>query len=218
MIFLHPKRRRSAFVSVQLLMRVCLSRCFTRPGLAFGLALVFLGQTASLNAQWRTESYSLITGWNAVWLSLDPAVANIDAALASRPEIIEVWRWNPPSGPQFVTDPSTPVQTDPAWTVWRRGAPGQSTLFSFTPNSAYLIRVADGSTAFTLSLQGRPVIPNYRWSTTGVNFVGFPTASPGPTFAQFLAPSAALAWPLDRTKRSRCGHFGSCGRTFMRWK
>lgn len=164
-----------------------------RPSLGLALLAAFLVPVVPLQAQWKTETYSLIAGWNAIWLPLDPAVANIDSALSSRPEIIEVWRWNPPSGPQFVTDPSTPVQSDPAWSVWRRGAPGQSTLFAFTPNAPYLIRVADGSTASTLSLQGRPVVPNYKWSTTGVNFVGFPTTSPGPTFSQFLAPSAALA-------------------------
>ena len=164
-----------------------------RPSLGLALLAAFLVPVVPLQAQWKTETYSLIAGWNAIWLPLDPAVANIDSALSSRPEIIEVWRWNPPSGPQFVTDPSTPVQSDPAWSVWRRGAPGQSTLFAFTPNAPYLIRVADGSTASTLSLQGRPVVPNYKWSTTGVNFVGFPATSPGPTFSQFLAPSAALA-------------------------
>ncbi|MFM8335287.1 MAG: hypothetical protein ACKODK_06975, partial [Opitutaceae bacterium] len=131
--------------------------------------------------------------WNAIWLSLEPAVTTIDSALSDRPEIQEVWRWNPPSGPQFTTDPSTPSQTDPAWSVWRRGTPSQSTLFSFTPNAAYLIKVADGSSAVTLTLKGRPVIPNYRWTTSGVNFVGFPTTSPAPTFSQFLAQSAALA-------------------------
>lgn len=146
-----------------------------------------------LHAQWKTESYPLIVGWNAIWLSLEPAVTTIDSALSDRPEIQEVWRWNPPSGPQFTTDPSTPSQTDPAWSVWRRGAPSQSTLFSFTPNAAYLIKVADGFSSVTLTLKGRPVIPNYRWTTSGVNFVGFPTTSPAPTFTQFLAQSAALA-------------------------
>ena len=128
-----------------------------RPSLGLALLAAFLVPVVPLQAQWKTETYSLIAGWNAIWLPLDPAVANIDSALSSRPEIIEVWRWNPPSGPQFVTDPSTPVQSDPAWSVWRRGAPGQSTLFAFTPNAPYLIRVADGSTASTLSLQGERV-------------------------------------------------------------
>ena len=157
------------------------------------LLAIFAMVGAPLHAQWKTESYPLIVGWNAIWLSLEPAVTTIDSALSDRPEIQEVWRWNPPSGPQFTTDPSTPSQTDPAWSVWRRGAPSQSTLFSFIPNAAYLIKVADGSSAVTLTLKGRPVIPNYRWTTSGVNFVGFPTTAPAPTFSQFLAQSAALA-------------------------
>ena len=157
------------------------------------LLAIFAMVGAPLHAQWKTESYPLIVGWNAIWLSLEPAVTTIDSALSDRPEIQEVWRWNPPSGPQFTTDPSTPSQTDPAWSVWRRGAPSQSTLFSFTPNAAYLIKVADGFTSVTLTLKGRPVLPNYRWTTSGVNFVGFPTTSPAPTFSQFLAQSAALA-------------------------
>lgn len=165
---------------------------FLRRKGAVVLAL-FAVMGAPLHAQWKTETYPLIVGWNAIWLSLEPAVTTIDSALSDRPEIQEVWRWNPPSGPQFTTDPSTPSQTDPAWSVWRRGAPSQSTLFSFTPNAAYLVKVADGVTSVTLTLKGRPVIPNYRWTTSGVNFVGFPTTSPAPTFSQFLAQSAALA-------------------------
>jgi hypothetical protein len=154
-------------------------------------ALAFAGP--SLQAQWKSETYSLIAGWNAIWLPLEPAETSIDRILANQARIEEVWRWNPPSGPQFTTDPSTPSQSDPAWSVWRRGAPSQSTLFSFTPNAAYLIKVSDGSAAVSLSLMGRPVVPNYRWTTSGVNFVGFPTTSPAPTFTQFLAQSAALA-------------------------
>ncbi|MCE2861769.1 MAG: hypothetical protein LW690_04890, partial [Opitutaceae bacterium] len=165
---------------------------FLRRKGAVVLAL-FAVMGAPLHAQWKTETYPLIVGWNAIWLSLEPAVTTIDSALSDRPEIQEVWRWNPPSGPQFTTDPSTPSQTDPAWSVWRRGAPSQSTLFSFTPNAAYLVKVADGVTSVTLTLKGRPVIPNYRWTTSGVNFVGFPTTSPAPTFSQFLAQSVALA-------------------------
>jgi hypothetical protein len=59
-------------------------------------------------------------------------------------------------------------------------------------NAALLVKA---STPTTWSVKGRPVAPSYRWTLTGLNFVGFPTATPVPNFETFLAPDAqALDW------------------------
>ncbi|MEI6466343.1 MAG: hypothetical protein WCQ89_16570 [Verrucomicrobiota bacterium] len=147
----------------------------------------------SARAQWMSETYSAQAGWTAIWVPLDLSHTTIDEALAGKNDIEEIWRWNPPSGPQFVTDPKTPVQSDPNWSVWKRGLPLQSTLFQFTPNAAYLVKVKDGAATVSFSLKGRPVQPNYPWTTTGVNLVGFPTVAVPPTFSQFFANSTGLA-------------------------
>ena len=159
-----------------------------------GLALVLLASLllpGLARAQWVSESYSAPLGYSAIWVGLDLSHTTIDEALAGKTTITEVWRWNPPSGPQFVTNPETPVQPDTKWSVWKRGLPTQSTLFQFTGNAAYLIRVGSGATvAFTL--KGRPLRPDYNWSTTGVNFVGFAMGSSPATFTQFLSYGAAF--------------------------
>ena len=155
----------------------------------FGLAVA----APSARAQWMSETYSAKAGWNAIWVPLDLSHTTIDEALTGKTDIEEIWRWNPPSGPQFVTDPNTPVQGDPNWGVWRRGLPGQSTLFQFTANAAYLVKVKDGAATVAFTLKGRPIQPNYPWTTTGVNLVGFPTLASPPTFSQLFANSAAFS-------------------------
>jgi|GEM_PF-1237986 len=157
-----------------------------------------LGVLASLllpglaRAQWVSENYSAPLGYSAIWVGLDLSHTTIDEALTGKTTITEVWRWNPPSGPQFVTNPDTPVQSDTKWSVWKRGLPAQSTLFQFTGNAAYLIKVDSGATvAFTL--KGRPLRPEYNWNTTGVNLVGFAMGSTAATFTQFLSYGAAFA-------------------------
>ena len=157
--------------------------------LVVGLGLALL---PAARAQWMSESYAVKAGWNAIWVSLDLSHTTIDEALAGKTDIEEVWRWNPPAGPQFVADPNTPVQGDPNWGVWKRGLPLQSTLFQFTANAAYLVKVKTGAATVAVTLKGRPVQPTYPWTTTGVNLVGFPTVAVPPTFGQFFANSAAL--------------------------
>ena len=162
----------------------------TRGVVLAGLGLALL---PAARAQWMSENYSVKAGWNALWLPLDMSHTTIDEALAGKTDIEEVWRWNPPAGPQFVTDPNTPVQGDPNWAVWKRGLPLQSTLFQFTANAAYLVKVKTGAATVAVTLKGRPVQPTYPWTTTGVNLVGFPTVAVPPTFGQLFANSAALA-------------------------
>jgi len=158
-----------------------------------GLGLIGLAVLPCARAQWMSEAYSVKAGWNAIWLPLDLSHTTIDEALSGKTDIEEVWRWNPPSGPQFVTDPNTPVQGDPNWGVWKRGLSAQSTLFQFTANAAYLIKVKDGAATVAFTLKGRPAQPNYPWTTTGVNLVGFPTVATPPTFSQLFANNAAFA-------------------------
>ena len=179
-----------SFCTLLLRRLACLRLPATRGVLLAGLGLALL---PAARAQWMSESYSVKAGWNALWLPLDMSHTTIDEALAGKTDIEEVWRWNPPAGPQFVTDPNTPVQGDPNWGVWKRGLPLQSTLFQFTANAAYLVKVKTGAATVAVTLKGRPVQPTYPWTTTGVNLVGFPTVAVPPTFGQLFANSAALA-------------------------
>lgn len=158
-----------------------------------GVLIATVLAPAVARAQWVNESYTMKAGWTAIWMPLDLSHLTMDEALASRTNIEEVWRWNPASGPQFVSEPATPVQANPAWSVWKRGLPLQTTLTAFTPNAAYLVKVKDGVTDVTITFRGRPVPPDYPWSTSGVNLVGFGTPTTAPLFSSFLSYGAAFA-------------------------
>ena len=152
-------------------------------------------------AQWVTESYPLKEGWNAIWLSHDCSVdgdggiRTIETALAGKTEILEVWRWNPlGASVQFTQSPSAPIASDTSWHVWTRDDnTGQSTLGTLTGNSAYLIRVKSGTLGFALELIGKPLVPNYSFSSSGLNFIGFPISPSDLTFESFFSSSAVLS-------------------------
>ena len=153
-----------------------LTQCWRKLGLSLAAAAALCAQSAS--AQWVQESYPLVAGWNAIWLSHDCSYASIDTFLTAHPQVLEIWQWNPlASTTQFTSAPSAPVASDAEWKVWRRGRPADSTLDVFAGNSAYLIHVADGG-AFTLSLTGAPLLPNYAFKSSGLNLLGFPMQTP----------------------------------------
>lgn len=163
-------------------------RAFRVPVLVAGWCLL----TPLAWAQWTTESYPLKAGYNAVWLSLDCSDRPISDAL-NNSTVEEVWQWNADaSSGQFTQSPASPVQPDAQWKVWRRTPSGPNTLSLLTANAAYLVKVANGTTAFNLNLKGRPIAPKYQWKGSGVNLVGFPTKETFPTFDTFFADSPVL--------------------------
>lgn len=149
-----------------------------------------------VHAQWLTQSFNLNSGWNAVYLHVDAShdsIANLVGANAANP-ITEIWLWTPgPGTRQFLQSPQQPLYASSQWATWNRTASGSSPLQRLTGNSAYLVRVGSNVTSYVWSLKGKPVPPNYQWTVSGLNFLGFPTvpASP-PTFYAFLAQAPAL--------------------------
>jgi hypothetical protein len=143
------------------------------------------------DAQWLTQTLNLKAGWNAVFLHVDASHAPIDALLAADPNasIEEIWLWNPdPSTQQFVQSPQEPTGGGPQWMTWTRSLGDSSPLQKLVPNAACLVRVRNEIPAYAWQLKGKPVVPRYQWTTSGLNFLGFPTApvSP-PSFEDFLA-------------------------------
>ncbi len=154
-------------------------------------ALLCLARVAS--AQWATESFPLVAGWNAIWLPLDCSDRKIDTILPVSVE--EIWQWNPSSSAStFTQSPVRPVQPDVQWVVWKRVTPvGGNALTTLTGQNAYLVKVADGTAAFNLSLTGKPLLPAIAWKSSGVNLVGFPTVPTGtPNFYSFFSYDPVL--------------------------
>ena len=157
------------------------------------LPLAFFGSlvtAASLQAQWRTEQFDVLSGWSAFHLPIDTETASIEALLAAYPAIEEVWQWRPEDlEATILDDPEAPV-VGAEWRFWRRGDEANSTLSVLAPHRAYLVK----STAdVTLELKGRVVAPEVQWRTDGLNLLGFLTNTDTPPTAEaFLEPAGVL--------------------------
>ncbi len=159
--------------------------------------VLLLGFSLACHAQWITQSFVVKPGWTAVYLHVDGSYQALDQLVGNDPSnpIAEIWLWKAPaSAKQFITTPADPLTDGSDWARWSRGPlAAPNTLSVLIPNSAYLVRSV-ATTNFTWRIKGKPVAPNYSWTTTGLNFLGFPTpADNAPPFDAFMAPSPALA-------------------------
>ncbi|MEY3275217.1 MAG: hypothetical protein RL153_482, partial [Verrucomicrobiota bacterium] len=160
------------------------------------MALVLLLLLAlPARAQWVSQSLSLKAGWNAVYLHVDASHQTLQDMVAADPDspIMEVWLWAPPvSTVQFVTSPQNPLPDNNQWRYWRRNQ-GDGTLARMVGNAAYLVRVSEDTATHAWTIQGKPLVPSYQWTTTGLNFIGFPTVpTDAPVWENFIAPSPEL--------------------------
>lgn len=161
----------------------------------------------SVSAQWMTQSNLLKSGWNAIYLTVDPSKDTVDAVLSSAPDIEEVWLWNTPSlGQQFVDSPTVPSGGGAGWTQWTRNLGPDSPLKRLIPNAAYYVKLADSTPSFTWNIKGRPIAPSYRWLSSGLNFIGFQVPQPV-TYEMFFGPTPSLLQNSE-IYRSDGGPFG----------
>ncbi len=160
---------------------------FSLWGLTIALMLVLMPVA---QAQWKTQSITLKPGWNAVYLHVDVSHISLDdlILIPNGPPISEVWLWQPlASTIQFTTTPQRTSVPDSQWAVWVSSAV-VDTLTTLTGNGAYLVRNTD-SVDYVWNVKGKPVAPRYDWTTSGLNFIGFPTpAGSAPTMDAFLTP------------------------------
>ena len=164
------------------------SRC----NLLIALAITL---SCSSQAQWLTQSILIKPGWTAVFLHVDASYQSLDQLVGSDPNnpISQIWLWQTAPTMQFATSPQTPVVPNSQWAVWARLGLGiQNTFNLLTPNSAYLVYSA-AATNYTWQVQGKPVAPQYNWTTAGLNFIGFPTVPVNPPkYDSFLSLAPTL--------------------------
>jgi hypothetical protein len=152
--------------------------------------------TLPVRAQWFTETVGLKAGWNAVYLHIDASYDTLEHLVGddlSNP-IMEVWAWVPnPTTMQFVDSPQQPVNPSSQWLSWIRNSTEPGSLERLRGNTAYLVRVSSNVPTYTWKIKGKPVAPAYEWTTSGLNFLGFPTVQSGPpSFEAFLARAPDL--------------------------
>ena len=163
----------------------------------FWYGLVFLlGLCGQAHAQWTTQTNVLRPGWNSVFLHVDASHITLDQLVGNdlANPIQEIWYWQPalPTG-QFVESPQVPTGEGSQWSTWTRLGGAASTLTKLSGNGAYLVKVANTVNSYSWLVKGQPVLPTFRWTLTGLNFIGFPTPpAQSPAFESFLSPAPQL--------------------------
>lgn len=145
-------------------------------------------------AQWLTQTNALRAGWNAVYLHVDASYTNVNQLMASALPIQEIWYWQPalPTG-QFIDSPQNPTGGGSQWSAWMRSLGSASVLQRLVGNGAYLVRLGNNAVPYNWVVKGKPVSPTFKWTLTGLNFVGFPVPnSSAPTFESLFAPAPQL--------------------------
>lgn len=155
---------------------------------------IILALSSTAHAQWLSQSFTLKPGWNAIFTHVDVSHQSLDSLVpdANGP-VAEVWLWKPTfSTVQFVDTPYTNAVPNSQWAVWTSARGDTDTLTTFVGNGAYLVNNRSASD-FVWTVKGKAVPPSYQWTTTGLNFLGFPTpTNPAPSFATYLAPAPGL--------------------------
>lgn len=158
------------------------------------LAIGTLLFTASAQAQWKSETYPLLSGWNSIYLHGEAAHTTPQALFGANTNIEEVWRWNPnPTAVGFTTTPLIPAPGTEEWSVWVKDGTA-NTLADLTGQTAYLVKC---SAVTSLTIVQRPLPPGSTWVRNGANLLGFPTRQNGnyPLFSNYFAtfPAAIAA-------------------------
>ncbi|MCX8495596.1 MAG: hypothetical protein ORN51_05370 [Akkermansiaceae bacterium] len=149
------------------------------------------------NAQWKTTTYTLKGGWNAIYLTGDATQDTLDNLLPST--VLEVWRWQPnPTQVGFTQSPLIPSSGTAEWSVWKRGVPAESSLTQLAGQMAYLVKCTGTiSNTYSVAIKQTPILPTNSWVRNGANLLGFPSYKNGssyPTLSSYFATfPAAIA-------------------------
>jgi hypothetical protein len=140
-------------------------------------------------AEWRTESFVLKPGWNAIYPGVDASYTTLDQLLSAYPAILEIWRWQPERVDPRLPADVTRVPTGVEWSTWKRDLPEETTFTQLSANYGYLVRLADSSNQLTIPIKGRATLPEVRWRGDALHLAGFPVLTTGttPTFSTYLA-------------------------------
>ena len=135
----------------------------------------------TVTAQWRTQSFNLKPGWNAVYLHVDASHNVIGDLDGLNKDITDIWLWKPKlKVDQFIEDPDVPSDGKSRWIRWNKVLGPTSALQRLIGNSSYLIKYGskaeDGTwtpnTDGKWDIKGQPMPPSYNWTSTGLNFIG----------------------------------------------
>jgi len=137
-----------------------------------------------------TQTVNLKTGWNAVYLEVQPLSNSPAVVFQGLPKGASVWEWTGKNkSVQFIQDPGEAIVNSPRWlAIFADTAVSKlNTLHAINANSAFLIKIPTGNP--TLTIIGRPTLKHKTWVADSFNLTGFGFSSTPPKFAAFFAPS-----------------------------
>lgn len=158
----------------------------------FAYILLFFGCWHICQGQWFTETYTLRSGWNAIYFHGDASYATPEVLFEDYPEVLEVWRWNSNiDEAQFTDTPLIPSSGTEEWTVWSRDGTYTGLTEMFGQN-AYLIKCSTAVVdTLSMAIKQLAMPPSATWVRSGANLMGFPTAIDGsgnfPYFANYFS-------------------------------
>lgn len=167
-----------------------------------------LSTVSTVSAQWITQTNQLKAGWNAVSLFVDASHAPISDVMPSDGSVEEVWLWKPSSTQQFIDSPQVPTGTGSQWSKWTFNLGPSSELQRLIPNASYYVKVKDSLATYNWLLKGKPVAPQYAWTSSGLNFIGFPVPDGNMGYERFFQPVPSLLETAE-IYRSPGGDFGT---------
>lgn len=175
---------------------------------------VFMGSRAY--AQWVTQEQALTSGWNSVYLYVQPSNPSCDALFAGLP-IEQVCAFNDVfSSVEYTVDPT---DYDPNGTGWLQWCPSTNVLassrnlYQLQVGKGYLIKVSTGSSV-TLRITGVPECRPVVWRENRYNLVGFlVNTNPAPTFAEFFSGSNAHTGKVYRLEGGMNATWAAISRT-----
>ena len=142
-------------------------------------------------------------GWNAVYLDVQPEIADADRVFSGIP-VQSAWAWDRPGqGVQFVDDPNKLAPGKPEWLTYY--PPGSANaalknLYEIEGGRALLVQVATNR-AVDWRVVGAPARWRARWVDNALNLVGFPLApSSTNTFRTLLGGDPAFSGSLTVLK------------------
>ena len=183
--------------------RYKLPGCFpgqVRPGIcpkiavriAIWLTLISVGEIARADGPFITQQILLRAGWNAVYLSVDPANPEPQTVFTNQP-VDKVATYFPSrTSVEFIQDPASIPWKQKGWNIWYAPTLPEgpiSDLSAIAGGQGYLVHALSD---VTVNVTGRPGIHRTRWKSDAYNLTGFPVdpANP-PTFATWFAGSSA---------------------------
>jgi hypothetical protein len=164
-------------------------------GLAGAFAILVAGPACADSLV--TQTISLTSGWNAVFLEVTPQTNKAIDVFAGVP-IDSVWTFiHEGQGVEFIQNVSEELVDDPFWLVFfptNRIEAKFNDLARIVGDTPYFIKLPAG-TSYTWNVTGSPAVPRYDWNPEYFNLVGFfiNPVPPRPTAANFFAHSPVLS-------------------------